>query len=267
MPGSPGCPVVKVKSECQRGSPSPGTPLRDTMRGSTIHQDSMRDLGSDRASPDSVFPDVISSRISEDHQQRSCTPAPNRSSSQSPLQAVSTTPMSQEVNSRSESPDRGNRLSSAQSKEESDNSVFDGGGPGCGNNINGSCNQSGQRNSPSSHYNPNLSPNTNSSHGNHHQTSPRLRAPSVPPHILSHHQFWPPGAVGQNFATQRLLNGVINSAVNYAQNFAGSSSNGSSTNMGAGNGSSGGGGGSSVMNSGNGCEYHFIFRSHLVSMK
>ncbi|XP_033227993.1 hormone receptor 4 isoform X2 [Belonocnema kinseyi] len=264
MPGSPGCPVVKVKSEWQRGSPSPGTPVRD-MRGSMIIHDSIRDLGSDRASPDSVFPDVISSRVSEDHQQRSCTPAANRSS---PLPAVSTTPMSQET-SRSESPDRGNNLSSAQSKEESDNSVFDGGGPGGGpgggkngNHRNDSSNQSCQRSSPSSQFNPNLSPSTNSSHGNHMQTiatNPRLRAPSVPPHILSHHQFWPPGTVTQNFATQRLLNGVISSAVNYAQNLAGSSSNGSGGNMSAGNGNgsitgNGNGNGSGGSNAGNGCE-------------
>ena len=269
MPGSPGCPVVKVKSEYLRGSPSPGTPKRD-IRGIIKNQDSIRDLGSDRASPDSVFPDVISSRVSEDQHQRSCTPAPARSSPQSPLQAVSTTPMSQEASSRGESPDGGNHLSSAQSKEESDNSVFDGGGPdggpGGGNNGNNrsdSSNQSGQRSSPSSQFNPNLSPSTNSSHGNHMQTPPtppRLRAPSVPPHILSHHQFWPPGTVSQNFATQRLLNGVISSAVNYAQNLAGSSNNGSGGNIGAGNGSGSGGGngngnGSGGSNAGSGCEY------------
>lgn len=269
MPGSPGCPVVKVKSEYLRSSPSPGTPIRDTMRSSVISQDPIRDLGSDRASPDSVFPDVINSRVTDDHHQRSCTPAPARSSPQSPLQAVSTTPMSQDTSSRSESPDRGNHLSSIQSKEESDNSVFDGGGPGGGpgggNNRNDSSNQSQQRSSPSSQFNPNMSPRTNSSHGNHmqnQQTAPRHRAPSVPSHILGHHQFWPPVTVGQNFATQRLLNGVISSAVNYAQNLAGSSSsNGSGVNVSPGNGSgssssaSGNGTGSTGSNTGSGCKF------------
>ncbi|XP_043471799.1 hormone receptor 4 isoform X2 [Leptopilina heterotoma] len=281
MPGSPGCPVVKVKSEYLRSSPSPGTPARDTIRSSVISQDPIRDHGSDRASPDSVFPDVISSRVADDHQ-RSCTPAPTRSSPQSPIQAVSTTPMSQESSSRSESPDRGNHLTSVQSKEESDNSVFDGGGPGGGpgggggnnrNDTNINTNQqqqqqqqqqSSQRSSPSSQFNPNMSPRTNSSHGNHMQTPPtpqRHRTPTVPSHILGHHQFWPPGAVGQNFATQRLLNGVISSAVNYAQNLAGSSSsNGSGVNVTTGNGSgssgnaSGNGTGSAGSNTGGACE-------------
>lgn len=232
MPGSPGCPVVKVKSEYLRGSPSPGTPVRESCMRS-IHQDFARDMGSDRASPDSVFPELVSSRTMDDHQQhRSCTPAPTRSSPQSPVHAVSTTPMPQEVTSRTDSPDRGN-LSSGLSKEESDNSVFDGGG---GNRTDSTTCLPGHRNSPSSQYIHSMSPSPNAvSHGGQPQTSPRPRAPSVPPHLLTHHQFWSQGPGVPGFASQRLLNGVISSAVSYV-----TGNNGAGVSVGVGNTGNGG---------------------------
>lgn len=271
MPGSPGCPVVRVTSEYLLGSPSPGTP-RDSLRGAGGGGGSGGDGGSgrgsgqegrdatcsDRASPDSVFPDagpMVSFRVSDEQQQqqqqhhqqqqqqhqqqRSATPAPTRSSSYSPVQAVSSTPITQEACSRSDSPDKGD-LSSVQTKEESDNSVFDGGGGGSGGGGGRSetSSQASHRNSPSSQFNPNqsVSPGTIGSAGPHGSaqqqqqqqqqspqappTPPRPRAPSVPPHLLAaHHQFWSQNTTGvQGFATQRLLNGVISSAVSYGQN-------------------------------------------------
>ena len=164
-----------------------------------------------------------------------------RSSPHSPAQAVSSTPstpMPQEssVTSRSgDTPDRGgNNLTSGQPMDESDNSVFDGGGGNNNNNNNNNptsnsnnnnnnnsnsnansnrpesnnCMQSMvHRSSPSSQYNASPSPN------HQQQTSPRPRAPSVPPHLLT--QFWSQAPNVQGFATQRLLNGVISSAVSY----------------------------------------------------
>jgi hypothetical protein len=146
--------------------------------------------------------------------------------------------MTQEASSRSDSPDKGD-LSSVQTKEESDNSVFDGGGGG--NNSGGGrseiSNQPSHRSSPSSQFNPSqsVSPGSVGSigppHGSAQQqqqqqqqpspqtppTPPRPRAPSVPPHLLAaHHQFWSQNTSSvQGFATQRLLNGVISSAVSY----------------------------------------------------
>ncbi|XP_011254306.2 hormone receptor 4 isoform X2 [Camponotus floridanus] len=267
MPGSPGCPVVRVTSEYLLGSPSPGTP-RDSLRGSGgggsggggdggsgrgSGQEGRDATCSDRASPDSVFPDagpMVSFRVADEQQQhhqqsqqqhqqqRSATPAPTRSSSYSPVQAVSSTPIAQEASSRSDSPDKGD-LSSVQTKEESDNSVFDGGGGGSGGGGGRSeaSSQASHRNSPSSQFNPNqsISPGTIGSAGPHGSaqqqqqqqqspqtppTPPRPRAPSVPPHLLAaHHQFWSQNTTGvQGFATQRLLNGVISSAVSYGQN-------------------------------------------------
>ncbi|XP_066595570.1 hormone receptor 4 [Prorops nasuta] len=245
MPASPGCPMVKVKSEFLLGSPSPGPP-RDPLRGSGL-QDTRESTCLDRASPDSVFPDATSPIYEQPQQpqtqhqqqqqqslqqQRSGTPGPTRSCSYSPVQAVSTTPMSQEAGTRSESPEKCD-LSSVQTKEESDNSVFDGGGGGTGTGGGGSSTRSeassqpSHRNSPSSQYNLNqsISPSGSSStHGSQQQSSPtpptppRPRAPSVPPHLLAHHQFWSQNSSVQGFASQRLLNGVISSAVNYGQN-------------------------------------------------
>lgn len=139
--------------------------------------------------------------------------------------------MGQEATSRSDSPDKGD-LSSAQTKEESDNSVFDGGG-GSGGRSEASS-QPSHRNSPSSQFNPSQSVSPGGGHGpQQQQTSPtpaRPRAPSVPPHLLAHHhQFWSQNTGVQGFATQRLLNGVI-SSVGYGQNAtAVSTSSGTST--------------------------------------
>ncbi|KAL6448008.1 hypothetical protein ACFW04_000209 [Cataglyphis niger] len=257
IPGSPGCPVVRVTSEYLLGSPSPGTPrdsLRGTGGGGSSGGDGANGRGNgqegrdttcstDRASPDSVFPDagpIVSFRVADEQQQhhqqsqqqhqqqRSATPAPTRSSSYSPVQAVSSTPIAQEASSRSDTPDKSD-LSSVQIKEES-NSVFDGGGgsSGGGGGRSETSNQPSHRNSPSSQFNPNqsVSPGTigsAGSHGSAQQQSPqtpptptRPRAPSVPPHLLVHHQFWSQNTSGvQGFATQRLLNGVISSAVSY----------------------------------------------------
>lgn len=260
MPGSPGCPVVRVTSEYLLGSSSPGTP-RDSLRGTGgggcgdgsgngrgNGQEGRDATCTDRASPDSVFPDagpMVSFRVADEQQQqhhqqpqqqhhqqqqqqRSATPAPTRSSSYSPVQAVSSTPIAQEASSRSDSPDKGD-LSSVQTKEESDNSVFDGGGGGSGGGGGRSeaSSQPSHRNSPSSQFNPNQSVSPGiGSHGPAQQqqqspqtppTPPRPRAPSVPPHLLAaHHQFWSQNTTGvQGFATQRLLNGVISSAVSY----------------------------------------------------
>ncbi|XP_076675225.1 nuclear hormone receptor 4 isoform X3 [Andrena cerasifolii] len=285
MPGSPGCPVVKVKSEYLLGIPSPGTP-RDPVRGggTAVGLEARETACTERASPDSVFPDATSItgfRVVEDQQQhhqqqqqqqqqqhqqqhqqqqhhhqqhhqqqRAGTPAPARSSPYSPIQAVSTTPMPQEPSSRSDSPDKGD-LSSAQTKEESDNSVFDGGGGG-GNGGGGRTeipSQPSHRSSPSSQYNPNqsMSPSGSTTHGAQQQqqpqtppTPPRPRAPSVPPHLLAHHQFWTQNTGVQGFATQRLLNGVISSAVNYGQNVSVVSTSGS-TSLSSSTGSSGNG--------------------------
>lgn len=262
MPGSPGC-QVRVSNEYLLGSPSPG-PLRggDSLRGIGSSDGGRgsgqegRDAGcSDRASPDSVFPDagpMVSFRVADEQQQqhhqqsqqqhqqqqqRSATPVPIKSSPYSPVQAVSSTPIAQEASSRSDSPDLKGDLSSVQTKEESDNSVFDGGGGGGGGGSGGgggvggrleSSNQLSHRNSPSSQFNlsQNVSPGaigTVGQHGSMQQQQqsppapPRPRAPSVPPHLLAaHHQFWSQNTTSvQGFATQRLLNGVISSAVGY----------------------------------------------------
>jgi len=254
MPGSPGC-QVRMSNEYLLGSPSPGPPRG----GDSLHTGSSdggggrgsgqegRDAGcSDRASPDSVFPDagpMVSFRVADEQQQqhhqqsqqqhqqqqqRSPTPVPIKSSPYSPVQAVSSTPIAQETSSRSDSPDLKGDFSSVQTKEESDNSVFDGGGGGGGSGGSGggrseTSNQPSHRNSPSSQFN--ISPGTVGSAGSHgslqqQQQSPpappRSRAPSVPPHLLAaHHQFWSQSTSVQGFATQRLLNGVISSAVSY----------------------------------------------------
>lgn len=268
-PSSPGCPVVTVKSEYLLGSPSPGTPRGDSLRGAGGGgggggggQEGRDAACPDRASPDSVFPDaspMVSFRVVDEpqqqqqqqhhhqqpqppqhQQQRSATPAPTRSSPYSPVQTVSSTPMGQEATSRADSPDKGD-LSSAQTKEESDNSVFDGGGGGGGGGGSARLEASSQpshRNSPSSQFNPSqsVSPGGGTAHGPQQQapqTSPtpaRPRAPSVPPHLLAHHhQFWSQNTGVQGFATQRLLNGVI-SSVGYGQNAtAVSTSSGTST--------------------------------------
>lgn len=145
---------------------------------------------------------------------------------------------------KSESPLRGGSVgdhSIMQAKEELlDNSVFDGGGGGNNNNNNHSseAGTSSAQPSPSSQYgSPNraaqLSPSVSVSASSSHSTlsyprssptPPRSRAPSVPPHLLAHHQFWSQAPTGaQGFATQRLINGVISSAVNvtYGQNVTG----------------------------------------------
>ncbi|XP_043802846.1 hormone receptor 4 isoform X3 [Apis laboriosa] len=271
MPGSPGCPVVKVKSEYLLGIPSPGTP-RDPLRGTaSVGLEHPRDTPcSDRASPDSVFPDAGSivgyARVVEEQQQqhhhqqhqqqqqqRSATPTvPTRLSPYSPMQAVSTTPMAQEQpSSRSDSPEKAD-LSSAQTKEESDNSVFDGGGGGGGGRSETSS-QPSHRSSPSSQYSPgqSMSPGASTTHVAQQQqqqqqqqqtASLRPRVPSVPPHLLAHHQFWSQNNGIQGFATQRLLNGVISSAVNYGQTVAVASTS-STTSLSSGAGSTGGGNG------------------------
>ncbi|KYN05493.1 Hormone receptor 4 [Cyphomyrmex costatus] len=174
------------------------------------------------------------------------SPGPPRGAD-SLLQAVSSTPIAQDCpSSRSDSPDLKGDLSSVQTKEESDNSVFDGGGGG-GSGVGGRAevsNQPSHRNSPSSQFNLNLniSPSTVGSAGPHgslqQQQSPsappRSRAPPVPPHLLvAHHQFWSQNTTSvQGFATQRLLNGVISSAVNYGgQNATTVSTSSSNTNV------------------------------------
>lgn len=264
MPSSPGC-QIRVSNEYLLGSTSPGTPRGgDSLRagsgdggGGRGSGQEGRDAGcSDRASPDSVFPDagpMVSFRVADEQQQqhhqqsqqqhqqqqqqqRSATPVSIKSSPYSPVQAVSSTPIAQEASSRSDSPDLKGDLSSVQTKEESDNSVFDGGGGGDrgGGGSGGvggrseTSNQPSHRNSPSSQFNlsQNVSPGTVGSAGPHgpgqqQQQSPpappRPRAPSVPPHLLAaHHQFWSQNTTSvQGFATQRLLNGVISSAVSY----------------------------------------------------
>ncbi|EZA59807.1 Hormone receptor [Ooceraea biroi] len=280
MPSSPGCPVVRVTSEYLLGSPSPGTPRGgDTLRGVTgsgggdgsgggrgSGQEGRDAACPDRASPDSVFPDagpMVSFRVTDEQQQqqhpqqqRSATPAPTRSSPYSPVQTVSSTPMAQEASSRCDTPDKGD-LSSVQTKEESDNSVFDGGGGGGGGNSGGGgrsevSNQLSHRSSPLSQFNPSqsVSPGSAGSIGPHGPTQqqqspqtpptpPRPRAPSVPPHLLAaHHQFWSQNTTGvQGFATQRLLNGVISSAVSYG----GQTATAVSTSSGGGGTSSSGG--------------------------
>lgn len=262
MPSSPGC-QVRVSNEYLLGSSSPGTPRGgDSLRASSGDGGGGRGSGqegrdagcSDRASPDSVFPDagpMVSFRVADEQQQqhhqqsqqqhqqqqqRSATPVPIKSSPYSPVQ-VSSTPIAQEASSRSDSPDLKGDLSSVQTKEESDNSVFDGGGGGDrggGSSSGGvggrseASNQPSHRNSPSSQFNlnQNVSPGTVGSAGPHGSvqqqqqsppTPPRPRAPSVPPHLLAaHHQFWSQNTTSvQGFATQRLLNGVISSAVSY----------------------------------------------------
>lgn len=224
--------MVKVKTESLRSSPSPGTPrdireLRD-LRGSDV-----REATSERASPDSVFPEAASSRSADE---RFCTPA-SSASPVSPVQShtnVFTSPTPREVH-RGETPDRGtSNHYLVQPKEESDNSVFDGGGRGEG------------MTSHPSHCSPSPSPNRNQSpspgmgnvgnggggggggggsgcgsglnSGPNQQPGPRQRAPTVPPHLLAHHQFWTQNPGVQSFTTQRLLNGVISSAVNFGQN-------------------------------------------------
>lgn len=263
MPSSPGC-QIRVSNEYLLGSPSPGPPRGgDSLRGTGSGDGSGggrgsgqegRDAGcSDRASPDSVFPDagpMVSFRVADEQQQqhhqqsqqqhqqqqqRSATPVPIKSSPYSPVQAVSSTPIAQEASSRSDSPDLKGDLSSVQTKEESDNSVFDGGGGGGGGGGSGgvsgrseTSNQPSHRNSPSSQFNlnQNVSPGAVGSAGPHGSVQqqqqsppapPRPRAPSVPPHLLAaHHQFWSQNTTSvQGFATQRLLNGVISSAVSY----------------------------------------------------
>lgn len=138
----------------------------------------------------------------------------------------------------SEAPSSGSsNMSSSQPKQESDNSVFDGGGgiqpqpnpPPTSIATSNATNNGLQRNSPTLQYSTSLSPN------NHQQMSPRPRAPSVPHHLLTHHQFWSPNTV-QGFATKRLLNGVISNAVNYVTGNNGAASLNMST---ANNGSSG----------------------------
>ncbi|XP_048506500.1 hormone receptor 4 isoform X2 [Athalia rosae] len=219
MPSSPGCPVIKVKTEFLRSSPSPGTP-RDIRE---LRERDTREATSDRASPDSVFPEAASSRGAEE---RFCTPAAS-ASPVSPLQShttVFTSPTPREVH-RGETPDRGtSNHYLVQPKEESDNSVFDGGGR-----TDGSSRLSSHR-SPSPSPNRNQSPSPGTGNGGigggsgscgsgfNQQPGPRQRAPTVPPHLLAHHQFWTQNPGVQSFTTQRLLNGVISSAVNFGQN-------------------------------------------------
>ncbi|KYN45416.1 Hormone receptor 4 [Trachymyrmex septentrionalis] len=274
MPSSPGC-QIRVTSEYNLlGSPSPGPPRGDSLRGISSgnggggrgNGQEGRDAGcSDRASPDSVFPDagpMMSFRVSDEQQQqhqqsqqqqqhqRSITPVQIKTSPYSPIPAVSSTPITQDASSRSDSPDLKGDLSSVQTKEESDNSVFDGGGGGSsggGSGIGGrseASNQPSHRNSPSSQFNLNLniSPGAVGSarpHGSLQQqhsppAPPRSRAPPVPPHLLvAHHQFWSQNTTSvQGFATQRLLNGVISSAVSYGgQNATTVSTSSSGTNV------------------------------------
>ncbi|XP_018371210.1 PREDICTED: hormone receptor 4 [Trachymyrmex cornetzi] len=273
MPSSPGC-QIRVTSEYNLlGSPSPGPPRGDSLRGigsgdgggGRGNGQEGRDAGcSDRASPDSVFPDagpMMSFRVSDEQQQqhhqqsqqqhqqqqqRSITPVQIKTSPYSPIPAVSSTPIAQDASSRSDSPDLKGELSSVQTKEESDNSVFDGGG-GCSSGGGGggeASNQPSHRNSPSSQFNLNLniSPGAVGSarpHGSLQQqhsppAPPRSRAPPVPPHLLvAHHQFWSQNTTSvQGFATQRLLNGVISSAVSYGgQNATTVSTSSSGTNV------------------------------------
>lgn len=219
MPGSPGCLVVKVKTESLRSSPSPGTP-RDIRELRDLKGTEAREATSDRASPDSVFPEAASSRGAEE---RFSTPA-TRASSVSPLQShttVFTSPTPRE-NHRGETPDRGTSSHYlVQPKEESDNSVFDGGGRGEGPNH-------PSHRSPSPNPNRNQSPSPGNGNGSipgggcgsgpNQQPGPRQRAPAVPPHILAHHPFWTQNTGVQNFTTQRMINGVISSAVNFGQN-------------------------------------------------
>ena len=248
MPGSPGCPVVKVKSEYLLGIP-PSDPLRGTASVGLEHPRA----DADRASPDSVFPDAASivgyARVVEDQQQqqqqqqqhhqphqqqqRSATPTvATRLSPYSPMQAVSTTPMhgqQEQPSSRSDSPEKAD-LSSAQTKEESDNSVFDGGGG-----RSEASSQPSHRSSPSSQY----SPSQSASPVQQQQQTGGLRGSRVPPHLLAHHQFW--SSQNNGFATQRLLNGVISSAVSYAGQtvaVASTSSGGAASSGGSGNGAS-----------------------------
>ncbi|XP_011057104.1 PREDICTED: hormone receptor 4 isoform X2 [Acromyrmex echinatior] len=277
MPSSPGC-QIRVTSEYNLlGSPSPGPPRGDSLRGigssdgggGRGNGQEGRDAGcSDRASPDSVFPDagsMMSFRVSDEQQQqhhqqsqqqhqqqqqRSITPVQIKTSPYSPIPAVSSTPIAQDASSRSDSPDLKGDLSSVQTKEESDNSVFDGGGGGSsggGSGVGGrseASNQPSHRNSPSSQFNLNLniSPGAVGSarpHGSLQQqhsppAPPRSRAPPVPPHLLvAHHQFWSQNTTSvQGFATQRLLNGVISSAVSYGgQNATTVSTSSSGTNV------------------------------------
>ncbi|KYM81475.1 Hormone receptor 4 [Atta colombica] len=275
MPSSPGC-QIRVTSEYNLlGSPSPGPPRGDSLRGigssdgggGRGNGQEGRDAGcSDRASPDSVFPDagpLMSFRVSDEQQhhqhsqqqhqqqqQRSITPVQIKTSPYSPIPAVSSTPIAQDASSRSDSPDLKGDLSSVQTKEESDNSVFDGGGGGSsggGSGVGGrseASNQPSHRNSPSSQFNLNLniSPGAVGSarpHGSLQQqhsppAPPRSRAPPVPPHLLvAHHQFWSQNTTSvQGFATQRLLNGVISSAVSYGgQNATTVSTSSSGTNV------------------------------------
>lgn len=248
MPGSPGCPVVKVKSEYLLGIP-PSDPLRGTASVGLEHPRA----DADRASPDSVFPDAASivgyARVVEDQQQqqqqqqhhqphqqqqRSATPTvATRLSPYSPMQAVSTTPMhgqQEQPSSRSDSPEKAD-LSSAQTKEESDNSVFDGGGG-----RSEASSQPSHRSSPSSQYSPSQSA---SPVQQQQQQTGGLRGSRVPPHLLAHHQFW--SSQNNGFATQRLLNGVISSAVSYAGQtvaVASTSSGGAASSGGSGNGAS-----------------------------
>lgn len=240
MPSSPGCPVVKVKSEFLRGSPSPRSPGQRGPSVSVIggtnlsyHQhDNIRET----ASPDSVFPEPVMSSTRINEEGRTQTPAP-LSPCVETSNAVSTTPMSQEEQpgSRCQTPERAGELSSGQTKLDSDNSVFDGGGGGGGSDRNSRVDISSQP-SPSSQYNISQapSPSSNSSHSSQQQppTPPRSRAPSVPAHLLAHHQFWSQNSGVQSFAAQRLLNGVI-SSVGYGQNISG---NPSSTGSPSGNG-------------------------------
>ncbi|XP_046473226.1 hormone receptor 4 isoform X1 [Neodiprion pinetum] len=232
MPGSPGCPVVKVKTECIRSSPSPGTP-RDTRDLRDLRGTDTREVTADRASPDSVFPEAASSRGAEE---RFCTPAAS-ASPVSPLQShtnVFTSPTPREIH-RGETPDRGtNSHYLVQPKEESDNSVFDGGGRG-----DGSSHPSHRTPSPSVNRIESPSPGTGNPGGGgpaggcgsgassgsglsscaNQQPGPRQRAPTVPSHILAHHQFWSQNRGVQGYDT-RLLNGVISSAVNFGQNLS-----------------------------------------------
>ncbi|CAG5097039.1 Similar to Hr4: Hormone receptor 4 (Drosophila melanogaster) [Cotesia congregata] len=241
MPSSPGCPVVKVKSEFLRGSPSPRSPGQRSsggvvMSGTNLsyHQhDNLRET----ASPDSVFPEPVMSSTRINEESRAHTPTP-LSPCVETSHAVSTTPMSQEEQqpgSRCQTPERAGELSSGQTKLDSDNSVFDGGGGGGGTDRNSRVDISSQP-SPSSQYNISQapSPSSNSSHSSQQQppTPPRSRAPSVPAHLLAHHQFWSQNSGVQGFAAQRLLNGVI-SSVGYGQNLTG---NPTSTGSPAGNG-------------------------------
>ncbi|XP_034950573.1 hormone receptor 4 isoform X2 [Chelonus insularis] len=225
MPSSPGCPVVKVKSEFLRGSPSPRSPSQrgpSGGTGSTYHHQDVRET----ASPDSVFPEPVMSSTRVSDERRSFTPTP-ASPCVDTSHAVSTTPLSQQEqpSSRCETPERA-ELSSGQTKLDSDSSVFDGGGGGNSGGGDRRVDVSSQP-SPSSQYNISQapSPSSNSSHSSQQQppTPPRSRAPSVPAHILAHHQFWSQNSGVQGFSAQRLLNGVI-SSVGYGQNVGNPSS-------------------------------------------